>query len=47
MDPVHGYKSAIDDRLADAVSVLDAFHDAFHIVKLGGQAVDEVRRRVG
>jgi len=42
LDPFHGYKNAIDDRLADAVSVLDAFH----IVKLGGQAVDEVRRRV-
>jgi transposase len=42
LDPFHGYKNAIDDRLADAVSVLDAFH----VVKLGGQAVDEVRRRV-
>ena len=42
LDPFHGYKNAIDDQLADAVSVLDAFH----VVKLGGQAVDEVRRRV-
>ena len=42
LDPFHGYKNAIDDQLDDAVAVLDAFH----IVKLGGQAVDEVRRRV-
>ncbi len=42
LDPFHGYKNAIDDQLEDATSVLDAFH----IVKLGGQAVDEVRRRV-
>jgi len=42
LDPFHGYKNAIDDQLQDAVSVLDAFH----IVKLGGQAVEEVRRRL-
>ena len=42
LDPFHGYKNAIDDQLEDAVAVLDAFH----IVKLGTQAVDEVRRRV-
>ena len=42
LDPFHGYKNAIDDQLADAVSVLDAFH----VVKLGSQAVDDVRRRV-
>lgn len=42
LNPFHGYKNAIDDQLADAISVLDAFH----VVKLGGQAVDEVRRRV-
>jgi transposase len=42
LDPFHGYKNAIDDHLDDAIAVLDAFH----IVKLGGQAVDEVRRRV-
>src|SRR5215213_794161 len=42
LDPFHGYKNAIDHRLEDATSVLDAFH----VVKLGGQVVDEVRRRV-
>ncbi len=42
LDPFHGYKNAIDDQLADATSVLDAFH----VVKLGGQVVDDVRRRV-
>jgi transposase len=42
LDPFHGYKNAIDDHLADAVAVLDAFH----VVKLGTQAVDECRRRV-
>jgi transposase len=42
LDPFHGYKNAIDDKLEDAVAVLDAFH----VVKLGSQAVDEVRRRV-
>ena len=42
LDPFHGYKNAIDDQLADATSVLYAFH----VVKLGGQAVDGVRRRV-
>ncbi len=42
LDPFGGYKSAIDDELADATAVLDAFH----VVKLGTQAVDEVRRRV-
>lgn len=42
LDPFHGYKNAIDDQLEDAVSVLDAFH----VVKLSTQAVDEVRRRV-
>ena len=26
LDPFHGYKNAIDDQLADAISVLDAFH---------------------
>ena len=34
--------NAIDDQLEDATAVLDAFH----VVKLGTQAVDEVRRRV-
>jgi transposase len=42
LDPFRGYKNAIDDQLQDAVAVLDAFH----VVKLAGQAVDEVRRRV-
>ena len=42
LDPFHGYKNAIDDQLADAVAVLDAFH----VVKLATAAVDEVRRRV-
>lgn len=31
LDPFAGYKTAIDDKLEDAVAVLDAFH----IVKLG------------
>jgi transposase len=42
LDPFHGYKNAIDDELEDAIAVLDAFH----VVKLGTAAVDEVRRRV-
>lgn len=42
LDPFQGYKTAIDDKLEDAVAVLDAFH----IVKLGTAAVDECRRRV-
>ena len=42
LDPFHGYKNAIDDQLADARSVLDAFH----VVKLATTVVDDVRRRV-
>jgi transposase len=42
LDPFQGYKNAIDDQLQDAEAVLDAFH----VVKLGTAAVDEVRRRV-
>ncbi len=42
LDPFAGYKTAIDDKLDDAVAVLDAFH----VVKLGTAAVDEVRRRI-
>ena len=42
LDPFQGYKNAVDEQLADAIAVVDAFH----IVKLDGQAVDEVRRRV-
>ena len=30
LDPFHGYKNALDDKLEDAVAVLDAFH----VVKL-------------
>src|SRR5699024_10852815 len=41
LDPFQGYKNAIDDQLEDAACVLDAFH----IVKLAEQAVDDVRRR--
>jgi hypothetical protein len=42
LDPFAGYKTAIDEQLDDATAVLDAFH----VVKLGTGAVDEVRRRV-
>jgi transposase len=42
LDPFHGYKNANDDQLEDARAVLDAFH----VVKLATQVVDEVRRRV-
>lgn len=42
LDPFAGCKTAIDDKLEDATAVLDAFH----VVKLGTAAVDEVRRRV-
>ena len=42
LDPFHGYKNAIDDQLDDAIAVLDAFH----VVKLGTTALDQVRRRV-
>lgn len=42
LDPFAGYKTAIDHKLEDATAVLDAFH----VVKLGTQAVDEIRRRV-
>ena len=40
--PSRDSKNAIDDQLQDATSVLGAFH----IVKLAGDALDEVRRRV-
>ena len=40
--PFRGYANAIRDELPDAVAVLDAFH----VVRLGTQVVDEVRRRV-
>ncbi len=42
LDPFQGYKTAIDDKLEDAVAVLDAFH----IVKLATATLDECRRRV-
>jgi transposase len=42
LDPFRGYANAIRDELPDAVAVLDAFH----VVKLATQVVDEVRRRV-
>ncbi len=40
LDPFRGYKNAIDDQLADATAVLDAFH----VVKLATQAVDAAPR---
>lgn len=42
LDPFRGYARALRTELPDAVRVLDAFH----VVRLGFEAVDEVRRRV-
>lgn len=42
LDPFRGYATALRGQLPDAVRVLDAFH----VVRLGFPAVDEVRRRV-
>lgn len=42
LDPFRGYANAIEDQLADAVAVLDAFH----VVRLGMKAMEECRRRV-
>jgi len=42
LDPFRGYASALRTSLPDAVRVLDAFH----LVRLGFAAVDDVRRRV-
>jgi transposase len=42
LDPFRGYANALRDTLPDTVQVLDALH----VVKLGTQALDEVRRRV-
>ena len=42
LDPFRGYANALRDELPDAVAVLDAFH----VVKLGTNVLDEVRRRV-
>ncbi len=41
LDPFRGYANAIRDELPDAVAVLDAFH----VVRLATQVLDEVRRR--
>jgi len=42
LDPFRGYAIALSSQLPQALRVLDAFH----VVKLGNDAVDEVRRRV-
>ena len=42
LDPFRGYATALATTLPDAVRVLDAFH----VVKLGNDVVDHVRRRV-
>ena len=42
LDPYRGYASALRTALPDAARVLDAFH----VVRLGFAAVDEVRRRI-
>jgi len=42
LDPFRGHANALRDELGEATPVLDAFH----VVKLAGQALDEVRRRV-
>ena len=42
LDPFRGYATALRTHLPGAVRVLDAFH----VVKLGFDAVDQVRRRV-
>ena len=42
LDPFRGYASALRTHLPGAVRVLDAFH----VIKLGFDAVDQVRRRV-
>lgn len=42
LDPFRGYANAIRDELPDTVAALDAFH----VVRLAGNVVDEVRRRV-
>ncbi|MGO3153091.1 MAG: transposase [Galactobacter sp.] len=41
-DAFDGYKNAIDAKLGDAAAVLDAFH----VIKRGFAALDEVHRRV-
>ena len=42
LDPFRGYATALQAALPDAIRVLDAFH----VVRLGLQALDEARRRV-
>jgi len=42
LDPFRGYATALRTELPHATRVLDAFH----VVRLGNQVVDEVRRRV-
>jgi transposase len=42
LDPFRGYATALHTHLPSAVRVLDAFH----VIKLGFDAVDQVRRRV-
>ena len=42
LDPFRGYATALSVQLPHAIRVLDAFH----VVKLGFDAVDQVRRRV-
>jgi len=42
LDPFRGYHNAIHDELDDATAVLDAFH----VVRLGLNAMEETRRRV-
>ncbi|WP_344118924.1 transposase [Kocuria aegyptia] len=42
LDPFHGYANAIRDEHLGAITVLGACH----VVRLGGQEFDEVRRRV-
>ncbi len=42
LDPFRGYKTALDAHLRSATIVLDAFH----VVRLGLTALDDVRRRV-
>lgn len=39
LDPFRGYANAIDDELADAIAVLDAFH----VVRLGLLAMEDTR----
>ncbi|WP_240688887.1 ISL3 family transposase [Brevibacterium sp. S22] len=42
LDAFRGYRNAITDQLGHTVTILDAFH----VVKLGIEALDETRRRV-